>query len=527
MPNQIEEDPNQIEYDGKIKLSSGKEIQLNAIQIEAVLAGRKFLSSNDSFFCLSGSAGTGKSTVAKEILCDFQGVVVTAPTHKAKHIIGQMTGYKSATIHSLIGLRPAVELAEFTQNNVLFDLTDQSRSKMKDYNVILIDESSMLPSPLVKLIKQKATELRVKIIFMGDPRQLPPVKEDLSLVFKDPDIIQFRLEKVERQQVGNPLISLYDKILPHIDAVDESIKELQANQEIEEEEEKLPLSEVNRYVKVLSTKPYDLISDITPEGLGYQFFDTPQEFGERLLQDFQFGEDLGNKILCWSNKQVRMWNNFVRSRKLGNSRVPIQVGEILMAYSTVQKEDWRMGLLFENSADYIVKKVNEGYLPAEKYKDESSRKNINGWHVTIQDLDSDGFDFSPVKDKIFIVSPESYRDFARIEQHYADYAKKAEPHSRKFAWKVYYEFRNKFQILGDITNQDLGITSGKPDNVVVKKDFDFGYAQTVHKSQGSTYNNAYLVMNDILSNPNEAEKWRLAYVALSRSSKASFILQTK
>ena len=52
--------------------------------------------------------------------------------------------------------------------------------------------------------------------------------------------------------------------------------------------------------------------------------------------------------------------------------------------------------------------------------------------------------------------------------------------------------------------------------LIVKKDFDYGYAITVHKSQGSTYNTIFITENVIDQNPLNEERNKLKYVALSR-----------
>jgi superfamily I DNA/RNA helicase len=44
------------------------------------------------------------------------------------------------------------------------------------------------------------------------------------------------------------------------------------------------------------------------------------------------------------------------------------------------------------------------------------------------------------------------------------------------------------------------------------------YAMTVHKSQGSTFENVFVDAQDILSNPNREEALRCLYVAISRAS---------
>ena len=47
---------------------------------------------------------------------------------------------------------------------------------------------------------------------------------------------------------------------------------------------------------------------------------------------------------------------------------------------------------------------------------------------------------------------------------------------------------------------------------------DYGYALTVHKSQGSTYDDVYIEYNNLLSNTKSTEKNKLLYTAITRCS---------
>ena len=488
-------------------ITDGKQIELNAGQIAALEQGREFLKSDRLFFTLSGPAGSGKTTISKEILRGAGRKICTAPTHKAKKVISRSTGYTAKTIHAILGLKPNVELEGFTQSNVLFDST--GKNTMADFDVVLIDEASMLSKDLVELIKDKAKENNIKVFFLGDVRQLPPVGESIGLVFSDSEIEQCRLEKSERQTEGNPLISLYGSILTHIDEVDK----IQADIDKHREALKNPLfgvlmedKAIRRAEYILNDIPYPHENQMNDMGDGYEFFVHSQDFGKKMDGYFKLGEDLDNRIIAWRNDTVGKWNNYIRHRLIGDHHAPLQPGEFLMAYKTVTDEDdWRH-VIYENSADYVVTKVEKGYRPASTY-DESIKADIQGFHVTIKEENRG-------EEKIFIVAKESYADFYRIEKNYGDFAKTAK-NNKRWAWKLYYGFRNSFALLGDIMD-------GR--KLLVAKDFDFGYALTVHKSQGSTYNNVFVIGQDIMSHPDARERNRLNYVALSRPRKAAYIL---
>ena len=52
--------------------------------------------------------------------------------------------------------------------------------------------------------------------------------------------------------------------------------------------------------------------------------------------------------------------------------------------------------------------------------------------------------------------------------------------------------------------------------IIRYKTFDYAYTQTVHKSQGATYNNV-VVLEDTFNKFSESEKQKLKYVALTRA----------
>ena len=52
----------------------------------------------------------------------------------------------------------------------------------------------------------------------------------------------------------------------------------------------------------------------------------------------------------------------------------------------------------------------------------------------------------------------------------------------------------------------------------------YGYCTTVHKSQGSTYYNVYIDLEDILNNSNLDEMKRCMYTAVTRCSNSTVLL---
>lgn len=146
----------------------------------------------DLFFTLSGRAGTGKTYLIKYLLDKVvrQPVCVSAPTHKAVRTIERSTGRTGKTLQSLHGLRPNVNLEDFDLQNVKFD--QLGNPTMNNYKIIIIDECSMINAGLHELNVKRARDLNVKILYIGDPFQLPPVIKIMKMML--PLVLHLMLE---------------------------------------------------------------------------------------------------------------------------------------------------------------------------------------------------------------------------------------------------------------------------------------------------------------------------------------------
>ena len=201
-------------------LSNGVRIELNVQQLEVITYIKQFLKSTSKIFVLSGHAGTGKTTVIKKILDNYGGkAVVSAPTNKALQVISETTMFDGVTIHSLLGLQPDVSLDDFNPNKPQFGQIKPST--IYDYSLIVIDEASMINDALFDLIQGEINSLvRVKIIFMGDKAQLPPISQESSKVFNYDTIYHRELTTLVRQVENNPLIASYNSLRENIDNED-------------------------------------------------------------------------------------------------------------------------------------------------------------------------------------------------------------------------------------------------------------------------------------------------------------------
>lgn len=147
-------------------------------------------------FRLFGYAGTGKTTLAKELAGSVRGCVLYATfTGKAALVLRKKGCEDASTIHSLIY---AVEVDEAT-GEATFKLNKDSA--LADAALLIVDEVSMVGEELAKDL----LSFGVRILVLGDPAQLPPVKDEGYFINAEPDIM---LTEVHRQAEGNPIIRM-------------------------------------------------------------------------------------------------------------------------------------------------------------------------------------------------------------------------------------------------------------------------------------------------------------------------------
>lgn len=111
---------------------------------------------------ISGGAGTGKTTVIKEIIrqaraAGLNRIELCAPTGKAAKRMEQQCGEPAQTIHKMLGY----EGWRFATRKV-------------DPDVLVVDETSMVDAWLFYELTKRITPA-VRVVFVGDHNQLPPV----------------------------------------------------------------------------------------------------------------------------------------------------------------------------------------------------------------------------------------------------------------------------------------------------------------------------------------------------------------
>ena len=192
-------------------------IQLTEEQTQARDSIVQFLldsDQNNNRIVLQGLAGSGKSTIINEVFNHYSSHIkvlklidetveamhwlFTATTNKAVDSLQKASGVKAKTIQSLLGLV------------VSYNGLQKTRKTTHHNNlIIVIDEASYIDYNLLYFIDEYLRNC--KVIYLGDPTQLPPVGLNHSPVFMQgyPTVL---LTKSIRQ-IGSPSLDAFCKKL--------------------------------------------------------------------------------------------------------------------------------------------------------------------------------------------------------------------------------------------------------------------------------------------------------------------------
>jgi exodeoxyribonuclease-5 len=455
-------------------------------QIEGINRLNDFINDPNALeFTLSGAAGSGKTYMLKWFvnnLCNFP-TCPTAPTHKAVRVVEKTLMRKGKTLQSLHGLRPNFDISNFDISNPQFD--PRGIERIKDYKLVIIDEASMITNDLYLLNLERAKQYNVKILYVGDSYQLPAITKNGkainpsdSLVFKNPN--QFTLKEIVRQEEGHPLLQLFPLIRNDIEKGTNSF-----------------LKYIFEHRKnITNDTGYEIINDVVFKNTVDNYFNL-----NKLKSNLDY-----TRVLAYSNEAVGVNNTFIRNKVLNNPKDLLTKDDILTSYTTIVDE-FNYPIII-NSEDYYINTIREyiNHNEIKTYAVNLQSAFDNRLTQTIQIVDH--------TDKSFVIY---YKILAGLH----DAAVKADKMERSKRWIEYFKFKESIltMVSFDIVNNNKKTT--------VKKDIDYGYSITTHKSQGSTFENVIMDLRDIayyFKNGKYNKRFdtdmvnRLIYVALSRAT---------
>ncbi|HLY04869.1 MAG TPA: AAA family ATPase [Rhizomicrobium sp.] len=166
--------------------------------IRAILAWYDGGDSTPREFYLAGYAGTGKTTIYRVVRDELRArgvhVLSAAFTGKAALVLRRKGIDDAQTLHSLL-----YSVSTDAEGRPVFTL--DSFGPMYDANLLAVDEVSMVGEGLAN----DARSFGKKILVLGDPGQLPPVKGAGAFTNREPD---YFLSEIHRQAAESPIIRL-------------------------------------------------------------------------------------------------------------------------------------------------------------------------------------------------------------------------------------------------------------------------------------------------------------------------------
>jgi exodeoxyribonuclease V alpha subunit len=166
-------------------------MELNDDQRAAVVGALN----NNFIFSITGSAGTGKSTVIREIYQalhnDGKRVAILAPTGRAANLLRTKIGH-GETIHKFLNYTTR-------DDGETYHPTYCRENPILDVDTVIIDEASMVNREVWDNLL-KALPDNVKLVLVGDHNQLPPIEKTEQKSAFNLCLEQKKYPKVELKQ---------------------------------------------------------------------------------------------------------------------------------------------------------------------------------------------------------------------------------------------------------------------------------------------------------------------------------------
>lgn len=483
----------------KLNTKDALKIGLNEEQAQAFDDILDFLDKPETdAFVLKGYAGTGKTFLVKRII-EFitstytsRKIAITAPTNKAVRVLQEDAPFNTdegkgpvfedifnaksrlnySTIHKLLGLKE--QITNTGEQKFTPDYKD--KSELSKYKYLIVDETSMLVDEICREVMKFSKSIR--IIYMGDPAQIPPVNRVDCIPFRKQEEYVFKtveLKKIMRQSGEHPVVDASFLIRNNL-TIPQPIPVLETN--LNDEGKGIVYinnsKEARKAIRPILTK----------------YFDT---------DEFRKDADYA-KVIAWRNKTVGYVNSIIRNILYGEEALAYMVGEKLIANKPIfeEKQDkfWGGGkwsIAINTSEEMEVEDV---LVKTKKFTEGSHQLYATIYQCKVKIWDP--IDKRMATDHISIIHEDTKKEYNELLRDTKALAVRTRD---KSAWVAFYNIMKWSANVG------------------------YNYAITAHKAQGSTYGNVILMEEDIDLNRTVLERNRIKYTAYSRPTNRLYILR--
>ena len=431
-------------------------------------------SPNEQLFLVEGSAGTGKTFLicqALERYCreerkklNFLSIAITAPTNNAVGVLMEAARDTKALYRSAEFLTIYSLLGlKLVKGETQREIAFGSETNI-NYDIIVVDEASMVDSKIFSELNDKIP-LKTKVIFLGDRFQLNPIGEDISRALQVNE--RFELTEVVRQKADSP-------VFPAI---------VLAKALVEKE---------HQGKKVFFD---DEFNEDGSEGVWVQDKGDWYTKAISFFRSHEYQENPNSaKIITWRNAVCDRLNERVRC-ELIDAPEPFTPGETLVAREAIVKEG---SVLVPTAAMVTVEECQVMTLKGVVPPVLQSLK-VPEIALYLLKIHYDGKFHTTAT-----VSTKEQGQLASFLKQVIDKGRYYKKSGERGKAKLYFDaFWHIKESVADLT---------------------YGYGLTVRRSQGKTFTNTFVHLDDLLQIRSYKERWRSVYVALSRTSKRLFIL---
>lgn len=447
---------------------------------------KAFMDSSASVFILRGYAGTGKTTMVKVIadyLAQSRDVKLMAPTGRAARVLAAKTGREAVTIHKAIYEKACVvskNVKDIAESEFKF-VFPVHKNEHEGNIVAIVDEASMVCSRKIEhelfvfgtdnlmedLLAFVRPDFGGKVIFVGDPAQLPPVGEPVSNALRA-EYFEERKLKVMEEELTEVLRQKDDSII---------LKNAMMIRDL--------LNKEKRNCLVFEEKENDV--ETVPSG----------DFLNKYLEYRKQSSRQDSVVICYSNKAASRYNRDIRTSLYGGD-VPLRVNDILL----ITQNNYRLGRM--NGEFVPVLEVGaRTQQSAPVYAQVGSERKrivvtINFVQVTVPDGNNVPMQCMLIED--LLTNDKATISIDENRALYINFCMR-NPHLKQGT----EEFAEK-------------LMSDEFYNAIRAK---YGYAVTGHKCQGGEWGKVFVDYTDRTGLSDDCLRW--AYTATTRAQKTLYV----
>lgn len=441
------------------------------------------------YMLLEGAAGTGKTTLINEVLrrLDKGGrphVLIGALSHKAKGVLDSKITkenkgkyiVEAKSLAGMLGMKMVMKNINGNWQEV-FEVDRQARKMgipIQSANIVFIDEASMVSEEAMAYIEE-LVGYGTKIVFLGDQRQLPPIRTGGTEFWnKHPQLLQNpEADSPVFTRTDIPRVSLTERVRQGEDSPIHMVTDQFGNYTLQGGQfPNLSTTESSKDLRLIIENPQTKLS-------------------EQMLPLFKEGMETQNpnfaKIVAFTNAKVNQYNTelhfLLHPEMAANRDMNFAEGDLITMYDSFTPAGEREPSVHNAEEGIVLSSTNTLHMTTRTGVDIRYRsyniKMQDGREVTLPVLEQDTPNIQAFNSALETLKKQAIAD------------------GGSWAWKPYYELKES------MANMKMG------------------YASTIHKSQGSTYQVVGVDTTDNFGS--QRFKSQAIYTALTRAANISIL----